>query len=162
MMAETSAHEKTVQVRFIERWPAHEPREEDPHYKAFHAAKARMKKAGLLVCNVKSKYHYGVIELHHAYVEFAHVNDIDLTKFNEIYGLDLSDEAFRNFVEGAPAKNAKGEDINALEPLCTGHHRGTEGIHSLDGPSFNVMRAAKDDHPIFIVQSNNAIPVEKS
>ena len=153
----TDAHEAPVTIRLIERWPAHEPRERDPHYKAFHAAKARMKKAGLLKCNVDSAYHVGVIELHHALVEFAHVNDVDLDKFNHMYGLNLTDEQFKEFVEGAPGPNGE----NALEPLCTLHHRGQEGIHSLPGPDFNVMRVAKDPEHVITALSNTGIPVQK-
>ena len=153
-MTETPAHEQVVTIRLLERWPAHEPRESDPHYKAFRAAKARMKKAGLLVCNVDSTYHHGVIELHHALVEFAHVNDVDLLKFNKLYGLDLTDDQFRDFVEGAPGPNGE----NALEPLCALHHRGQEGIHSLDGPSWNAMRVSKSGTNIEAL-SNSGIAV---
>ena len=104
----TDAHQTEVTIRLIERWPNHEPRVSDPHYALFHLAKRRMKKAGLLKCNVVSDYHYGVIELHHQKVEFAHVNDIDLAKFNKAYGLDLDDEQFQEYVE---------QEGN-LEPLC--------------------------------------------
>ena len=155
----TPAHDETVRVTFIERWPAHEPREKDPHYKAFHAAKARLKKAGLLACNVKGDQHYGQIELHHELVEYAHVNDIDLAKFNEIYGLHLSDSEFRDFVEGAPATNERGETVNALEPLCVEHHRGVRGVHSLPGPEWNVLRAAKTEAEPITALSNNEIGV---
>jgi len=153
----TDAHEQQIVLNFIERWPAHEPRESDPNYRYFHAAKKRMKEAGLLVCNVKAAHHYGVIELHHNLVEFAHVNDIDLMKFNEVWGLHLDDAAFKAFVEGAPGPDGE----NALEPLCTEHHRGVSGIHSLPGPDWNVLRTAKDEAPIFIAQYNNEILVQK-
>src|ERR1039458_7462451 len=94
----TAAHEQEVVIRLIVRWPAHEPREDDPHIKAFRAAKARLKKAGLLVCNVESSYHAGQIELHHALVEFAHVNDIDIEKFNRLYGLQIGRASCRESV----------------------------------------------------------------
>jgi hypothetical protein len=147
----TAAHEQEVTIRLIVRWPAHEPREQDPNYKLFHQAKARMKKAGLLKCNVESAYHDGQIELHHSKVEFAHVNDISLDKFNRAYGLHLSDEDFKKYVE---------EEGN-LEPLCTLHHRGQEGIHSLDGPTWNVLRTATDPKHVVEAVSNNEIPVVK-
>lgn len=147
----TEAHEQVVTIRFIERWPAHEPRKDDPYYHLFHKAKERMKKAGLLRCNVESDYHYGQIELHHSKVEFAHQNDIDLEKFNHAYGLNLNDEEFKEFVEG---------DGN-LEPLCTLHHRGQEGIHSLPEPEWNVLRTAKDPRHVIEVQQNNVIPVQR-
>ena len=156
----TAAHEQVVRINFIERWPEHEPRENDPHYKFFHAAKARMKRQGLLNCNVRSAHHYGAIELHHAACEFAHVNDIDIDRFNALWGLHLDDEQFREFVMGAQFTNDKGELVNGLEPLCTEHHRGVSGIHSLPSPEWNVLRAAKEDRAILIVQSNSGIGVD--
>lgn len=143
------AHEAEVTIRFIERWPAHEPREKDPHYKLFHQAKARIKKLGLLVCNVESDYHVGQIELHHDKVEFAHVNDIDLEKFNRAYGLHLSDEAFQEYVE------MEGN----LEPLCVLHHRGQEGVHSLPTPEWNVLRTSTDPKHVITALANSEIGV---
>lgn len=145
----TAAHEQEVTIRFIERWPAHEPREKDPHYKLFHQAKARMKKAGLLKCNVQSDYHYGVIELHHDKVEYAHINDIDLAKFDQAYGLSLTDEQFQEYVE---------QEGN-LEPLCTLHHRGQEGVHSLPTPEWNVLRTSKDPKRAITALANSEIGV---
>lgn len=147
----TPSHDSNVSIRFIERYPAHEPREQDPHYKYFHQAHDRMKKAGLLKCNVLSVTHYGQIELHHDKVEFAHINDIDESKFNELYGLHLSDEEFQIYVESE----------GNLEPLCTEHHRGVSGVHSLPEPEWNTLRASRDDKPILIAQSNTLIPVIK-
>ena len=145
----TKAHEQEVQIRFIERWPAHEPREKDPHYKLFHQAKERLKRQGLLKCQVESDYHYGQIELHHDKVEFAHVNDIDLEKFNHAYGLHLTDEAFQEYVE---------QEGN-LEPLCTLHHRGQEGVHSLPEPEWQVLRVSSDPKHVITALSNNEIGV---
>jgi hypothetical protein len=109
-----------------------------------------MKKAGLLKCNVESDYHStGPIELHHDKVEFAHANDIDVEKFNRAYGLHLNDEEFKRYIE---------EEGN-LEPLCTLHHRGQEGIHSLDTPTWNVLRTSKNPKEVVEAVSNNEIPV---
>lgn len=153
----SAAHEETVTIRFIERWPAHEPRKDDPMYRYFHAAKERMRKAGLLVCNVKCQpaEHYGPVELHHSYVEFAHQNQIDLAKFNEVWGLHLDDDEFAQFVEGVPAPDGQ----CALEPLCTGHHRGVYGVHSLPSPEWNVLRTAKDGTAPVTALSNSGIGV---
>ena len=145
----TQAHESEVVIRLIERWPSHEPREQDPHYKLFHQAKARLKRQGLLVCQVQSDYHVGQIELHHNKVEFAHVHDIDLAKFNHAYGLNLTDEAFQEYVE---------QEGN-LEPLCTLHHRGQEGVHSLPEPEWNVLRTSTDPRRVITALSNTGIPV---
>ena len=147
----TAAHQQEVVIRLIERWPAHEPRKDDPNYHLFQAAKRRLKRQGLLRCVVESDYHYGQIELHHSRVEFAHINDIDLGKFNHAYGLNLTDEQFQEYVE---------QEGN-LEPLCTLHHRGQEGVHSLPEPEWNVLRTSKDPRRVIEALSNNEIPVQK-
>lgn len=146
----TPAHEAEVKIRFIERWPAHEPRAKDPHYHLFAQAKARLKRQGLLKCNVLSDYHYGAIELHHDKVEYAHIGDIDLAKFNKAYGLDLTDEQFQEYVE---------QEGN-LEPLCTLHHRGQEGVHSLPEPEWNVLRTSKDPKEAITALANSEIGVQ--
>lgn len=151
-MSVAKAHSQTVTIRFIETWPDHEPRTDDPNYKFFNAAKRRMKKQGLLKCNVNSDYHWGNIELHHDKVEYAHIKDVDLAKFNELYGLHLSDEEFQRFVE---------EEGN-LEPLCTLHHRGQEGVHSLPEPQWHALRVAKDPQHILIAQQNTEIGVQRT
>lgn len=148
-MSDTPAHDQTVNIRFIEHWPAHEPRESDPHYRAFNAAKRRMKRLGLYKCNVLSNYHYGELEAHHSLVEFAHIEDVDISKFNELYGLHLNDDEFKDYIE-SPA---------GLEILCELHHRGQEGVHSLPEPEWNALRVSKDNSNIVSVQSNSEIPV---
>jgi hypothetical protein len=146
----TKAHQEEVTVRFIERWPDHEPREQDPHYALFNAAKRRMKRQGLLKCAVASSYHWGPIELHHDKVEFAHINDVDVGKFNALYGLHLDDEGFRVFVE---------QEGN-LEPLCQLHHRGQEGVHSLPEPQWRVLRVARSPQNVLMAVSNTGIGVQ--
>jgi len=149
----TQAHEAEINIRFIERWPDHEPREGDPNYKIFRKTRARMKEQGLLKCNVESSYHKGQIELHHDKIEFAHTNDIDVEKFERVWGIHLamSEEEFKRYVEGP----------GNLEPLCALHHRGQEGIHSLPSPEWNVLRTAKEPQNVFIVQRNTGIGVVK-
>lgn len=146
----TKAHQQRVEIRFIENWPDHEPREQDPNYHLFNEAKRRLKRQGLLRCAVESDYHWGVIELHHSKVEYAHIGDIDLEKFNHAYGLHLTDEEFQQYVE---------QEGN-LEPLCTLHHRGQEGVHSLPEPQWNVLRTSRDPRAVLTAVSNNEIGVQ--
>lgn len=147
----TPSHSETVAIRFIERWPDHEPRTSDPYYKYFLAAKKRMKAMGLYKCNIDSDYHSGQLEAHHVKIEFAHINDVDIDKFNAAYGLDLTDEQFQEYVE---------QEGN-LEILCALHHRGQEGIHSLPSPEWNALRVAKNGDTIVTVLTNSEIPVIK-
>ena len=52
------------------------------------------------------------------------------------------------------------EEEGNLEPLCTLHHRGQEGIHSLDEPTWNVLRTATDPKHVVEAVSNSEIPVQ--
>jgi hypothetical protein len=94
-----------------------------------------MKAAGLLKCSVPTGPHSEQIELHHSHVEFAYQNGVDVPKLNELLGLHLDDEAFKDWIESP----------ENLEPLCSLHHRGAEAVHSLPTPIWNVVRVWKDD-----------------
>jgi len=144
-MADVAAHDEARTIRFIERWPEHEPRKGDPHYKYFVKARARMDKLGLLRCNVISDYHFGGIQVHHSRIEFAHIDNVDVAKFNELYGLHLGDEDFQIYVESE----------GNLEALCQLHHTGQEGVHALPEPEWNALRVAKDGQPIVTVIQGN-------
>lgn len=131
----TAAHVEHVRMLMALAYPEHDPREHDPHYHFFNAARRRMKEKGLLVCAIKTPIHSpGPIELHHDKVEYSLQNGIDLDKFNELYGLHLDDEGFKQFIE---------EEGN-LEPLCALHHRGAIGVHSMLAPQWNAYRVWKD------------------
>ena len=129
----TEAHEQKLDIHLTLYYPEHPPRENDPHYHFFHAAHDRMKKAGLLKCAISGCTKTN-IELHHSLVEFALQNGIDLVKFNELYGMHLTDETFLQFIE---------EEGN-LEPLCALHHRGVIGVHNLPEPQWNALRVWKE------------------
>lgn len=132
------AHSEPLSLHLLCFYPEHEARASDPHYSYFRAAKRRLRAAGLLKCVVSSQQHAGQIELHHDKVEYALQNGVDLDKFNQFYGLHLADEeAFLRFIE---------EEGN-LEPLCTLHHRGLLGVHSLGVPQWNALRVWKDQLP---------------
>lgn len=131
----TAAHDQSQTLHLIEHVPPHEPRSSDPHYAIFNQAKARMKRLGLLVCAIPGCTYTGPIELHHDKVEYAFQAGVDLDKFNEAYGLHLTDdEAFRAYIEGP----------GNLEPLCAVHHRCSEGIHALPGPLWGLLRVWRD------------------
>ena len=150
-MTEVKAHTKNVTIRFIESYPEHPTRATDPHYAAFSAAKRRMKALGLYKCAVKSNYHWGILEAHHEKLEYSHINQTDIKKFDELYGLTLDDKQFVDFIEGP----------GNLEVLCQLHHVGQEGVHSLTQPLWNALRVAKDGENIVSVISNNDVPLIK-
>lgn len=132
----TEAHDQKNTVHLLEHIPEHEPRDGDPHYKLFNQAKARMKKLGLLKCAIAGCNYPGPIELHHSKIEFSLQEGVDLTKFNEYYGLHLAnDEEFAQYIE---------QEGN-LEPLCSVHHRTKLGVHELPEPFWQAIRVWKGD-----------------
>lgn len=136
-MATTPAHNQPDTLHLVLFYPAHEPRKSDPNYRYFREAKTRMKKAGLLKCVVPGCGFPGPIELHHARVEFALQNGIDLQEFNTLYGLHLSDQEFLVYIESE----------GNLEPLCPTHHRGALGVHSMPEPQWVALRVWQKDLP---------------
>src|SRR5438445_6659599 len=81
----TDAHSEVQHLALQYSYPAHEPRADDPHYHYFNEARARLKKAGKLTCWINNADCKGGIELHHNAVEFALANEVDISRFAELY-----------------------------------------------------------------------------
>jgi len=127
----TEAHDQRLTLHLLTHVPAHEPREDDPHYHLFEQVRARMKRQGLLKCAINDHYCGGNVELHHSHVEFSQANGVDLNKINKALGLDLDDdEEFYEWI------NSPGN----LEPLCEVHHRTHFGVHVIPGPLWEPLR----------------------
>jgi hypothetical protein len=130
----TQAHDQRMTLHLIAHVPAHEPREDDPHYHLFEQVKARMKRQDLWKCVMNDDYCGGDVELHHSHVEFSQTNGVDLAKLNDQLGLHIaSDEDFQKWIE-SPGN---------LEPLCTAHHRTHFGVHVIPGPLWEPLRYRK-------------------
>jgi len=134
-VAVTPAHEQRETETFIYSFPEHEAREDDPHYKAFDAAKRRLERLGKMKCWIDNADCHGNIELHHSVVEFALANIVDVTHFEQLYPEFKieNDEEFLTWIEGE----------GNLLPLCANHHRGVVGIHSIHYPAWLVQRVMK-------------------
>ncbi len=134
-MSDIAAHTERLTLRLVVAYPEHAPRESDVHYAAFHQARARLEKLGRLRCWINNAdCSAGPIELHHDKVEFSLANDVDVGKFDEAYGLHLTnDEDFLAYVESE----------GNLLGLCQFHHRGGGGIHCLPYPLFVVQKYLK-------------------
>lgn len=131
-MSETPSHDQPVTHSYHIRFPAHEPRRDDPHYKLFEAY--RRAHVGSAVCAVGARGPEfkaecaGGLELHHRIVEFAVLNAVDLKTFIKDYP-DVSDEAaLQTWAESAPN----------FEFLCTFHHRGHGGVHVASASDFEA------------------------
>jgi hypothetical protein len=136
------SHTQNQTIHIQEFFPAHEPRESDPHYHLFNAARKKLKSAGKLICWVCGKDEAAAgapIQLHHDKVEFALQNGVDLEKFEEKFpDLNIhSEEEFFAFVESE----------GNLTPLCQLHHTGKEGVHLLPKPMWIALAYWKDGLP---------------
>lgn len=127
----TAAHDQKLTLHLLAHVPEHEPRETDPHYHLFEAAKRRLKAQGLWKCVIGDDLCGGPVELHHSHIEFSQINNVDLERVNAQLGLHLDDDAaFQEWVE-SPGN---------LEPLCATHHRTHFGVHVLPGPLWEPLR----------------------
>jgi hypothetical protein len=127
----TEAHDQRLTLHLVTHVPAHEPREDDPHYHLFEQVKARMKRQKLWHCVINDNYCAGNVELHHSHIEYSQAGGMDLDKVNTAFGLHLdSDDDFQKWIE-SPGN---------LEPLCEVHHRTHFGVHVIPGPLWEPLR----------------------
>lgn len=134
----TDAHDQNITNRYTVHYPAHEPRESDPHYKDFEAYRHKHKATATCAfgeevgdfseCDLDHP-----LELHHAHVEFSMQNGVDLTRLEYIYpGISNADEVGA-WVESAPN----------LIFLCQRHHRGHGGIHHASAADYEAQKFVK-------------------
>ncbi|HET9173647.1 MAG TPA: hypothetical protein VFN97_29735 [Actinospica sp.] len=127
----TAAHDQMMTVHIETHVPDHAPREDDPHYHLFEQAKARLKRQGLWKCIIADELCGGEPELHHTFIEFSQINEVDPKKIQEALGLHFdTDEDFQKWAE-SPGN---------LEVLCANHHRTHYGIHVIPGPLWEALR----------------------
>jgi hypothetical protein len=127
----TPAHQQPLTIHLLTSIPEHAPREDDPHYHLFDAAKARIKRQGLWTCIIADDLCGGQPELHHSHIEFSQINNTDPRRVEEAFGLHFeSDEDFQVWVE-SPGN---------LEVLCSNHHRTHYGIHVTPAPLWEALR----------------------
>ena len=127
----TAAHDQMMTIHVETHVPDHAPREDDPHYHLFEQAKARLKRQGLWKCIINDELCGGEAELHHTYIEFSQINEVDPKRVQEALGLHFdNDEDFQVWAE-SPGN---------LEVLCANHHRTHYGIHVIPGPLWEALR----------------------
>lgn len=125
----TPAHIQAETHRYVVHYPDHAPRTDDPHYKDFEAY--RRKTHATAVCAmIRSGGCEGVLELHHAHVEFALANGVDLALLEADYPGISNPEEVGAWVE---------TEAN-LVWLCTFHHRGHGGVHVASASDFEAEK----------------------
>jgi hypothetical protein len=129
-----AAHRQAMTLHILSHIPDHAPREDDPHYHLFEQAKARLKRQGLWKCMIGDDMCDGQPELHHTWVEFSQINEVDPKKIEQALGLHFDDD--EDF-------QAWAESPGNLEVLCVAHHRAHYGIHMIPGPLWEAIRFRK-------------------
>ena len=136
MSTETHAHDQHEAHQYLVHFPAHFPRKDDPHYNDFdhfhrtHRMAARCwigQRIGFGDCKADngavSAIADGVqsaLELHHAHIEFAVQNGVDLAALEVDYpGVSNPDEV-----------GAWVESGTNFRWLCCYHHRAAGGAHT--------------------------------
>src|SRR5690348_11354893 len=94
----TDQHDQVVTHRYVVHYPDHAPRAGDPHYRDFEAYRRRTRahaRCRFAIdagddadCDLTAP-----LELHHAHIEFALVNAVDLRRLEHAYpGVSDPDE----------------------------------------------------------------------
>lgn len=129
----TDAHDQKVTHAYTVHYPAHPPREDDPHYADFHAFRERTKATAKCAIGEHrddfSECH-GQLEVHHDVIEFALQNRVDLKWLEKDYpGISNPDQV-----------GAWVESDRNLKWLCEWHHRGHGGVHVASASDFEAEK----------------------
>ena len=131
------AHDGKVTHHYLVHYPAHEARTTDPHYVDFHTYHRRTReiarcfigeRIGFDDCkdaqgNPVTLNEHGQqsgLELHHAHIEFALQNGVDLSALEKDYPGVSDPDSLGAWVESA----------TNFRWLCVHHHRGSAGAHT--------------------------------
>lgn len=133
-----AAHEQPVAHRYAVHYPAHEPRADDPHYADFEAFRRRTKASARCAFAVEvgddsECDHEHPLELHHAHIEFALQNGVDLARLEHRYP-GISDPG---------QVGAWVESADNLVWLCRRHHRGHGGVHTAAAADYEAEKFVK-------------------
>lgn len=129
----TDAHEQAETHRYLMHYPAHPPRNEDPHYKDFEEYRRKTKataKCALGAHRDDFSECGGELELHHSHIEFSLQNGVDLAWLERDYPGVSDPDSVGAWVESA----------DNLEWLCEVHHRGPGGVHTAAASDFEAER----------------------
>lgn len=135
----TDAHSQMVDHKYVMHYPPHPARKDDPHYVDFEAYRRKTKSTAKCAvglhrndfseCSLDKP-----LELHHAHVEFALQNGIEL-RWLEVDYPGISDPTrVGEWVES-------GEN---LLWLCEFHHRGHGGIHVASASDYEAEKYVRE------------------
>ncbi len=142
------AHDQAVTNRYVIHYPAHPARTSDPHYRDFDAYRRRTQAQAVCAVGaevgdfsecadaqgapIPSQPNGGHgLELHHAHIEFALENGVDLALLEHVYPGVSNPDAVGAWVESAAN----------LQWLCARHHREqSAGVHHLSAADFEAAK----------------------
>lgn len=132
----TDAHDQAVTHHYTIHYPAHPPREGDPHYKDFEHFRRLTHATAQCAMGAHRKDFSecsGQLELHHAHVEFSLQNGVNLAWLEADYpGISDPDQV-----------GAWVESADNLEWLCEFHHRGHGGVHVTSASDYEAEKYVK-------------------
>ncbi|MFC0438748.1 hypothetical protein [Kutzneria buriramensis] len=127
------AHDQATTRHYLMHYPAHPPREGDPHYRDFDEFRRRTKATAQCAFAVETgdtSECRGGLELHHTHVEFSLQQGVDLARLEHLYpGIGNPDEV------GAWIETAAN-----LVWLCAFHHRGHGGVHTAAAADYEASK----------------------
>ncbi len=146
-----AAHDQQVTRRYVVHYPEHSPRTSDPHYADFNAFHRRTRATARCAFGIEvgdfsecadaqgnpapppADGEQPGLELHHAHVEFALQNGIDLAHLEAVYPGISDPDSVGAWVESA----------QNLVWYCAKHHRGHGGVHVAASADFEAEHFVK-------------------
>lgn len=132
------AESRKVTHSYTVRYPAHDAREDDPHYRDFDHLRREWSKdpakwqclIGKLRGDFSECDNTNPLELHHAHIEFALLNAVDLAWLERQYPGISDPNTLGAWVESA----------ENLVVLCRRHHRGHDGAHVASASDYEGIK----------------------
>lgn len=133
-------------------YPSHEPRKASSEYHATHKHLVYTLDEPCWICGIKHSQG-GSMETHHAHLEWAAANGVDIARITLDFP-DVTDEAaLRKWLDSE----------GNMTVLCAAHHRGQHtGIHEISYPAWLLQRYENPERWIFIDQAGVPKPVIKN
>lgn len=121
-----AAHLQRITHAYTMHYPAHPPRDQDPHKADFDEYKRRRRANGTFYCDFAHMYRAdssecvltSPLECHHSIIEYALQNGVDLARLEKFYP-GVSRMGVGKWIDSAAN----------LMILCSWHHRGHGGVH---------------------------------
>lgn len=121
-----AAHDQAATHQYVMHYPEHAPREDDPHYRAFEAYRRHHRAAAVCYVGERAGRQQcsGLLELHHAVLEFATANAADPVALHQDFpeiSVDATADEVAYWLDSTPGE---------FRWLCSFHHRGHGGVHT--------------------------------